>query len=113
MKSINVRGVINTLSDSEMKMVKGGKYVEAPDPNNPVLAITDDGGGNSGVNGSGGGGTCGYNGLFHNYHDGWPDVWVSECGVSKSYVLSLQSSAVPGTFNWCCDSCGTSSYCGG
>jgi len=42
MKSINVRGVINTLSDSEMKMVKGGKYVAAPDPNNPVPAITDD-----------------------------------------------------------------------
>jgi hypothetical protein len=53
----------------------------------------------------GGPGTCGYN-VFAYGH------WNAECGVNQETVNRVIQ--VWGSENvwWCCDSCGSSSYCG-
>ena len=55
-----------------------------------------------------GGGTCGYFywGTDEVSTDQFP---VSDCGVSKSQAMGL--AGANGGW-WCCDSCGTTSYCG-
>lgn len=63
-----------------------------------------------------GGGTCGYKITY-------PDGSISSnCNLSamdieieRDYVAYLREESDPGTefkFNWCCDSCHKSSYCG-
>jgi natural product precursor len=47
-----------------------------------------------------GGGTC-----------GWSGGGQHDCNVSKAEALHMSSSHPDGY--WCCDSCNTSSYCGG
>ena len=38
---------------------------------------------------------------------------ITACNVARGYVESMRDLATPGTFWWCCESCNTSSYCGG
>ena len=54
------------------------------------------------------GGCSPYDG-FHGGTCGWHGQGSTICGVSKGVALDYYS-----TFggNWCCDSCGSSSYCG-
>ncbi len=55
-------------------------------------------------------GTCGW-GWRRQYWDGW--AWVDEggrgCGVSKDQAIE-EATAHQG--NWCCESCGSTWYCG-
>jgi hypothetical protein len=54
----------------------------------------------------GGPGTCGYNVWAYGH-------WAAECNVNYATVQRIIQ--VWGAENvwWCCDSCGSSSYCGG
>ena len=51
------------------------------------------------MGGSGSSGTCGYGG----------GSMGSQCGVSQAYAQQMQREF--GGY-WCCDSCGSTSYCG-
>ncbi|MDX9845494.1 MAG: rSAM-modified peptide [Tenuifilaceae bacterium] len=53
----------------------------------------------------GGSGTCGYAGPVVN------GKRTVICGVSKEAALFMFDGGGDGS-NWCCDSCGTSTYCG-
>jgi hypothetical protein len=56
------------------------------------------------------GGTCGYH-CWANYNSSYQ---ASECGLSQSQVQGMISTyqSYDWSCNWCCDSCGSSSYCG-
>ena len=55
-----------------------------------------------------GGGTCGY--RVEVYDEVSNESWIEVgCGVSQSSAMGLAGHYGG---NWCCDNCGTSSYCG-
>lgn len=56
----------------------------------------------------GGAGTCG----VAIWSGGPGGSWMTGCGMSKSEVMSFYSE-YSGPKNWCCDSCGSTWYCGG
>ena len=94
LKKINWKSVSAHLSNNEMRRILGG------------------GGGEGGY---GGGGTCGYKVTIKGSFDdpNLPPVTIIDCGVSMADALSWRPYAISENhFWWCCDSCGSSSYCG-
>ncbi len=55
-----------------------------------------------------GGGTCGYKIVIA---EGLSQETLIECGVSQGKALEMLKMGNVSA-NWCCDHCGTSSYCG-
>ena len=57
----------------------------------------------------GGSGTCG----FHCWHE--QGYEYSDCGYSYSEVMDILNWYMMDGYecNWCCDSCSTTTYCGG
>ena len=59
---------------------------------------------------------CGYTGLVRgSWEQESPEYnkfyTISQCDVSKASALSMQDFLT--NFHWCCDSCSSTSYCGG
>ena len=83
MKKINLRGLQEKLSASELKNILGGS-----DPFQCNITT----------------GTCGVN---------YPLKPL--CGCERDFVWKMAGCDENGEncqYNWCCDSCGSSSYCG-
>jgi len=87
MRKINLRGITESLSEREMKMVKGGEPLNFQIDPGPMPAID---GGLCGQLG----GTCGWQKVVNGI------TWY-DCGVSKAEAISQ----VSGGGRWCCDSC--------
>ena len=89
-KKINLSGLEKVLSPKEMKNVTGG----SDPPISDCLHWTDHGTGTCGFKVVYGGGSCMYG-----------------CGMSQSEARDYAESG-GGAGWWCCDHCGSSTYCG-
>lgn len=124
MKKISLKTLdnlgIERMSREDLKMVQGGNTCGPGefqcgngmciDASMQMDGIEDcpDGSDEGGTpSNGGGGGSCGYILIGNNYS-------YHECGVSRDRAKSYAEAHIGYTHGyWCCESCSTTSYCGG